>query len=254
MISNLNHQGTRTPSSREVKVIFFDAAGTLFRVRGSVGEIYAGAARQFGVVADPVRLQQSFVCAFRTASARGLPKDRGLDQEHAERLWWMSVVQDAFGTDMPARILPEYFEVVFELFRRAEAWQLYPDCRETLRKLRGYGYRLGVISNFDSRLHDLLANLEIESQFEQVIISWRVGAAKPDPAIFRAALRAMGSAPRQSLHVGDSAAEDVEGALNVGMHAILLDRPGGQRVPNGAVSIRELSELRTLLTNQFIRR
>ena len=247
MISDPRPQGTRTSGSTDIKVIFFDAAGTLFRVRGSVGEIYAHAARSFGVIADPVRLQQSFVSAFRAASARGLPKASGLDLERAERLWWMSVVQRAFGVDMPDRILPEYFDMVFELFRRAEAWVLYPDCRETLEGLRERGYRLGVLSNFDSRLYDVLANLGIEALFEQVFISWRIGVAKPDPLIFRAALKAMGIAPCRSLHVGDSAAEDIEGALNVGMHAVLLDRSGSQHPPHGAASIRELSELCPLL-------
>lgn len=232
---------------RSVQVVFFDAAGTLFRVRGSVGRIYADAARTFGIDTDPARLQRAFVSSFHAASARGFPEERSRDPALAERLWWMSVVREAFGAVMPEPVLPAYFDRVFELFRGADAWELFSDTRATLQDLRSRGLRLGVISNFDSRLFDVLANLGVDSYFEQVFISWRIGVAKPDVRIFRRALEAMGIGPLQAAHVGDSAAEDAEGALNAGLQAVLLDRTGAQRSPRGAATVRELAAIGPLL-------
>ncbi len=232
---------------RSVKVVFFDAAGTLFHVRGSVGQIYAEAARKFGVSADPTHLQRSFVSSFRAASALGFPEERSRDLKGAERLWWMSVVRGAFGADMPERILPKYFDHVFELFRCADAWELYPESLAALQDLRALGFRLGVISNFDSRLHDVLANLGVDSCFEQVFLSWEIGVAKPDARIFSSALKAMGVAPSRAAHVGDSVAEDIEGALRAAMHAVLIDRTGNQQAPRGVATARELTAIRALL-------
>ncbi len=227
-----------------VKAVFFDAAGTLFHVRGSVGRIYAEAARGFGLNVDPDVLQRSFVNAFHTNTAAGFPAGRERDLDGAERAWWTSVVRQAFGADMPEHILPAYFNRVFEIFRGADAWELYPDSFPALEDLRRRGFRLAVLSNFDSRLYDVLANLAIRGFFEDVFVSWRVGSAKPAPGIFRHALEAMRLGPSEAAHVGDSADEDAAGALGAGLRAYLLDRAGKQRVPPGAVLVRGLDELK----------
>jgi putative hydrolase of the HAD superfamily len=230
-----------------VKAVFFDAAGTLFRVHGSVGHIYAEVARHFGILADPVALERSFVAAFRANSAKGFPVERAENLRIAERTWWMGVVRQAFGAGMPEAVLPAYFDHVFELFRSAAVWELYPDAQPTLEDLRSRGYRLGVISNFDSRLHDLLVNLGIRSYFEHVILSWQVGSAKPDVGIFRRALELMDVKGKQALHVGDSPEEDVAGALSSGLHAVLLDRRGAWTTGPDHQNVRSLNELCMLL-------
>ena len=79
--------------------------------------------------------------------------------------------------------------------------------------------------------------------FDSVHISTRVGAAKPDPAIFQAALNYYGIEPGQTWHVGDSLREDVEGALAAGLKAFLIDRRGEQRSAAGYVSLSSLPQL-----------
>jgi putative hydrolase of the HAD superfamily len=230
-----------------VKVVFFDAAGTLFRVRGSVGGVYAEVARDFGIQVDPVPLERSFVAAFRASAAQGFPPERTSDPARAERLWWLKVVRQAFGDAMPDSELPAYFNRVFELFRTAAAWELYPDVQPALDRLRSRNYRLGVISNFDSRLYDLLVNLGIRSFFENVTLSWQVGFAKPDVGIFLHALKLMGVSDLEALHVGDSPEEDVEGALGAGLKAILIDRSGSRGGGPSHRTIRSLDELSLIL-------
>ncbi len=230
-----------------VKIVSFDAAGTLFHVRGSVGEVYAGVARSFGIGTDPAELQRSFVAAFRAHTAQGFPAGRALDPTEAEREWWMSVVRDAFGANMPKAILPAYFTRVFDLFRSAAAWELYPDSRSVLKDLRARGYRLGVISNFDSRLPDVLWNLGVDRYFERVFYSWQIGIAKPDAGIFRHALESVGVSPSQAVHIGDSLEEDAAGAQAAGLHAILLDRTGIPGSSERFLRARSLTEARSLI-------
>jgi len=230
-----------------VSVVFFDAAGTLFRVRGSVGGIYSEVAEDFGIVVDPVQVERSFIAAFRASSALGLPQERLVDQARAERAWWMNVVRAAFGAALPGSKLPDYFDRVFELFRTAAAWELYADALPALEHLRSRSYRLGIISNFDSRLNDLLVNLGIRDFFENVTLSWQVGFAKPDSGIFRHAVKMMRVTEDRALHIGDSPEEDVEGALGAGLHAVLIDRRGLQGNTRRHRTIRSLDELSSLL-------
>ena len=155
----------------------------------------------------------------------------------------MDVVRTAFAGKLPPAALPDYFDEVFEAFRGAGAWALFEDTRACLERLRAGGRRLAVISNFDSRLFDVLANLGIDSCFEQVILSWHVGAAKPDPAIFRRALDAMNTDAASAWHVGDSPDEDAAGAMAAGLGAVLVDRDGNHCGWDAGTRIGSLLEL-----------
>lgn len=207
------------------QVIFFDAAGTLFEVRGSVGEIYSRIASQYGCEADAEQLQQNFARWFRLqppmAFPAGIAEDKLLDLEKG---WWRNLVRAVFADCGSFTHFDDFFDDVFDQFRKRELWRIYDDVLPTLIELKQRGIRLGVISNFDSRLHDVLHALELDRLYDSIHISTRVGAAKPDPAIFQAALAAHHIEPHKAWHVGDSLREDVEGAADAGINAILLDR------------------------------
>jgi putative hydrolase of the HAD superfamily len=83
---------------------------------------------------------------------------------------------------------------------------------------------LAVISNFDSRLVPILDGLGAGAWFGDIFVSSRVGYAKPHRQIFRAALARHGLPPEHALHVGDSETNDLRGAQNAGLNALLVDR------------------------------
>jgi putative hydrolase of the HAD superfamily len=87
--------------------------------------------------------------------------------------------------------------------------------------------------------------------FAARIYSSEVRVAKPDAAIFHAALSAVGVAPRHAVHVGDRLVADVSGAQGVGMRAILIEAPHRHEPDSNIVPdarIRELPELLDVLT------
>ncbi|MFN0086250.1 MAG: HAD-IA family hydrolase [Blastocatellia bacterium] len=215
----------------KTEVVFFDAAGTLIEVRGGVGEIYARFARRHGVEASSARIQAGFMRAFRgqppMAFPAGTPADRLRALEYA---WWRTMAREVFA-EFDFSGFDAFFTEVFEFFRTAEAWYVFDDVVPTLTALRERGVRVAVISNFDSRLDDLLRALGLDSYFEAVHLSTRVGAEKPDPAIFRAALSHHRIAPEQALHIGDRAEADVAGAMAAGIRALLIDRKRGASAP-----------------------
>jgi putative hydrolase of the HAD superfamily len=144
---------------------------------------------------------------------------------------------------MPEPALQAYFDEVFEVFRDADAYELFPETRTVLEQLRLQGYRLGILSNFDSRLHDVLGGLGIGSFFDTVVLSWDAGFAKPDARIFQHALRTNGIPAVFALHVGDSLSEDFEGAAAAGMRGLLLDRKNAWPVLTSVPRVASLLEI-----------
>ncbi len=104
------------------------------------------------------------------------------------------------------------------------------------------GSSLGIVSNFDSRLFNVLRGLGIADHFDTVTISSLAHAAKPSPKIFELALEKHAVDAADAMHVGDSITDDVEGARKAGITAVLLARDGKQPPP-GIAAIRALDEL-----------
>lgn len=98
-----------------------------------------------------------------------------------------------------------------------------PGTAEALEQLQGAGYRLGVISNADGRVEQLLDDVGLASYFDFILDSHLVGIEKPDPRIFRLGCERAGSKPEETIYVGDIYEIDVVGARGVGMRAFLID-------------------------------
>ncbi|MDA2938816.1 HAD-IA family hydrolase [Acidobacteria bacterium AH-259-A15] len=224
-VENLNFKDT---APWAVDTVFFDAAGTLFQVRGSVGEIYGRYAAKFGFEGGEEEstwkeIQKGFVDAFRQKEPLVFPGEPKAAIAQLERQWWRELVQRTFAPLGPFPRIEEFFETLYSVFRTSQAWQLEPGCQELLSQLRKRGKKLGIISNFDSRIWDLLEDLEIRQYFDDVTVSSLAPAAKPSPVIFRHALAKLGSEPQRSVHIGDDIGHDFEGARAAGLFALLYD-------------------------------
>jgi putative hydrolase of the HAD superfamily len=112
--------------------------------------------------------------------------------------------------------------------------------------LRDRSFKLGVISNFDSRLFGILDGFGITQFFDPIIISTQAGAAKPEGAIFVRALSRLGLRAEEASHVGDSLHADIVGAHAAGLLPVLVDRRGTEKDAAHYHRIRSLAELLTL--------
>lgn len=209
------------------KVIFFDAVGTLFGVKGSVGEVYSAIARRFGVLASPEELNQAFYQVFKATSPPAFPDIPTPQIPEKEFQWWRDITKLTFqkvGVAHKFLDFDVFFTRLYRHFATASPWEVYPDVIPSLQRWQEKGIELGVISNFDSRLYAVLTALNLRSFFSSITISSEVGAAKPDPKIFQSAFAQYPVSPEQTWHVGDSRREDYEGAKSVGMQGFLLKR------------------------------
>ena len=146
-----------------------------------------------------------------------------------------AVVQERLGTSLP-------LEDVLEALLGAIRFRAYPEVPDVLARLRAGGARLAVVSNWDVSLHDVLDRTGVRPLVDAVAISAELGVAKPDPAIFRAALERLGVGARGAVHVGDSLEHDVAGARAAGLEAVLVAR-NGATAPDGVRTVASLAEL-----------
>lgn len=237
-------------SSSPIKVIFFDAAGTLFDVKGSVGEVYLSYAKKYGVPATE-RTQKALNTAFKQTMA-DMPfpifsVDRPEKLKQCERLWWFDVVHAVFYRVGMFEGFDEFFEEVFEAFGQSTHWEVFPETHEVLTQLKQQGFELGIISNFDSRFFQLSRVLGLSAYFDSVTISSLAGAVKPAKKIFSHALAQHMMIPQEALHVGDHPIEDFEGARQAGLHAVLVDR-----FSNGLPHNHTLSSLSQLFSFKLL--
>ena len=133
----------------------------------------------------------------------------------------------------------------------ANAATLYDDVIPTLDHLRDAGFKLAIVSNWDTPLDPLTERLGIAHYFDIIVASHdaRVQSAKPDPQIFNYTLAAIEVSAGETVHVGDTYQADIVGAKNVGIRPILIDRDGSQ-VGKWRETIQRLSELPALLSDR----
>lgn len=134
--------------------------------------------------------------------------------------------------------LVEAFEVVgedialvdraMEIFSKARNEViLFDDVLPTLERLQNK-LMLGSISNGVADLE----TIGLAHHFQISIAAYRIGTAKPDPMIFRAACDALQIEPSEAAYVGDDPVLDVEGAQKAGLYGIWLNRPGVSSIRN----------------------
>ena len=210
--------------TRVFKTIFFDAAGTLIYLPKSVGHQYALVGERVGLALESAVLDQAFGVSWKQ-----MPVRPGIDgpRDDDDKGWWRKLVhrvldQAAPGTGELDR--DAFFEVAYSHFAEAGVWDLYPEVAEILQALHGR-FELAVVSNFDGRLRMILEHLGVSQFFSRVFLSSELGADKPDPEIFRRALRLSSATPDETLHVGDDPVRDWEAARSAGLKVFELRRP-----------------------------
>src|SRR5437773_3654513 len=135
------------------------------------------------------------------------------------------------------------------LTRMSANWcQIRPHTREVLLRL-AENYRLGIISNADGNIADVLARCGIADCFESITDSGIVGKEKPHPAIFEAAVSSLGVSAGESVYTGDIYSVDYIGAMAAGMQCVLFDVSGAYRDAS-VTRVESLEQLELTLRNR----
>ena len=179
----------------------------------------------------------------------------GSDPMTHDLLETMQQILDSYREFLAALGVQDYLDqMTWELLQSehslfaANAATLYEDTVPTLQHLRDAGFKLAIVSNWDTPLDPLAERLGIAHYFDIIVASHdtRVRSAKPDPHIFNYTLAAVGVSAEETVHVGDTYEADIIGAKNAGIRPILIDRDGTQ-TGRWEETIQSLSELPALL-------
>jgi len=208
-------------NDRSIQAVLFDVGGTLLVVKPSVGAVYAETAAAHGFEVKPEEIQRRFKTAWKQSLERSQARNY-LCSDEILRQEWFEIVRCTFEQVVPAPCIHSLFEDLYERFSSPGAWSLAPWARSSLAYLKGRGLRLGILSNWDSRLPRMLQDLNIHDAFDFHVISHQVGVEKPHREIFRQALKKAGAEPVCTLYVADSYQADIEPARELGLKTFWL--------------------------------
>jgi putative hydrolase of the HAD superfamily len=228
------------------RAVFFDAGHTLLYAHPDLGTIYADVTASLGARLEPKAFVAAFGPAFKAAVAEYASKPHASDAQ--DLAMWRGITRGIYDAVRPPGVAFEaWFQALWRRFGEPEVWRLYDDVEETLRELRRRGLRLGIVSNWDSRLRGIAEGKGLLALVDVLVISAEAGVRKPDPGIFRAACGKLDVRPEDAIHVGDLADEDVAGARAAGLRAALIERDRRMVDPSAVPGVPILKSLRDLL-------
>lgn len=218
-----------------VRAVIFDVDFTIARPGPDLGpEGYRRLGERHGFDLDPSRYEDARRAAF-------VDLKRHPELDHDEEIWvrFTQRIIDGMGG------VGDTYAAAYEMesaWSHAHHFELYDDALPTLGVLRERGYRLGLLSNSARDLDAFRVHHGLD--VDAVLTSSMHGKTKPHETIFRRMLELLDVTAGDALMVGDTIEDDVEGAIAVGMQAVLLDRE--RRYPERE-SLGDLRELLALV-------
>ena len=224
-----------------VKAVLLDVLGTLVELESPGPALRKEIERRTGVDVGEERANAAFAAEITYYLAHHM-EGRDMDAVEALRDRCAEEIRSALPLDGLDHATARGAMLAALRFRA------FPDALPLLRALRERDVRLVAASNWDASLPDGLARTGLAPYLDGAVSSAVVGAAKPDPAVFQAALELAGCEASEAFHVGDSPAGDVEGATAAGIRVALLDRHGTlPDPPAGVAKVSSLDEVPSVI-------
>ncbi|HKB09874.1 MAG TPA: HAD family hydrolase [Vicinamibacterales bacterium] len=221
------------------RAVFFDVDFTLIHPGPTfLGEGYQSFCVRHGIEVDPAK--------FETAVIEAAPFLEAEDERYTDELFIVYTRRIVEGMGGTGPSLDACAREIYREWAACRHFELYDEVPDVLRQLASAGLRIGLISNSHRCLASFQSHFELQGLITATVSSSEHGFMKPHPSIFAAALQLVNVAPEEAVMVGDSLRHDVEGAMRVGMHGILLHRAGSQPPRAGDLGVPVIRSLRDL--------
>ena len=211
--------------------ILFDLDQTLLLRTPTIPQKLDEVLTALGISHMPEQVDKAFAdCEYWIGEQTTLENQTGIrmsDEEFLAKL--LAFYQEALA--IPDTGLPALQMVVCRQYTRT--YTLMPEAKTLLAALKAKGFKLGIVSNNYSSIHETLAELEISSYFYCIVISEEVGLQKPDPAIIQLACSRCHVCPEGTLYIGDHPF-DITCAHDAGASAAWLPPNQWYRLPEGS--------------------
>jgi len=230
-----------------IKAVFFDFYNTLVSFDPPREELQARVCREFGIEVDRSRLPRGYWRAddFMSRENARVPIN-SRSREELEQFWaeYEATLLEEAGVDLPGDLALRIFTRVRQLDRRLV---LYDDVLPTLEALKLRRVVMGIVSNLNRNLDGYCEELGLTPYIDFALTSSEVGAEKPHPPIFLAALERAAVNHGEAMHVGDQYYSDVLGARGANIQPLLVDRDGFWQAVSDCPRIRSLKEIPSYL-------
>jgi HAD superfamily hydrolase (TIGR01662 family) len=201
-----------------IRAVLFDVDFTLAKPGPELGaEGYVRVGARHGLTLDPTRFDEA-----REGALAHLERHPELD--HDDAIWYAFTERIVLGMGGTATASYDCAVEITKGWELHENFELYEDALPVLDELRRAGLKIGLVTNSsrDVRAFARHHSLDVDA----TIGSFEHGKTKPHASIFAALLELLDVDPAEAAMVGDTIADDIEGARALGMHAVLVDRHG----------------------------
>lgn len=230
-----------------IKAIFLDFYNTLVRFWPPLDQIQQASCREIGLNVTEEGINRGYSIAdvfFNRENERRSLADRSDEERLNFFAHYEQMILEEAGLSVSLDLAAQIWQLAISV---PKDFIPYDDVIPVISELHEHGYKLGVLSNLRRDMPALCNNLGLAQFLDFYVSSVDVGAEKPDPAVFLAALDKANVEASEAVHVGDQRRSDVVGAQRVGIHPILLDRGGWHKDMLDCVRINNLNELQPLL-------
>ena len=225
------------------KAVFFDVDFTLIYPGPTFqAEGYRRACAAHGIVVDPARFDAA-------TAASSFILDEVEEQIYTHDLfvhYTASIIEHMGGRG--EQVIAVAREI-YDQWSVNHHFELYDDVAPVLTQLSRSGLIVGAISNSHRSLDAFCEHFSLGGLITVSVSSAEHGYMKPHRSIFDAALAKAGVRPEEAVMVGDSLKHDIDGALAIGMRAVLLRRSGEvpADLPAGLPVIQTLTVLPSVI-------
>lgn len=224
------NDGRQGDDMNPVRAVFFDAVGTIIHPEPPAADVYLAIGRRHGTGHSLEEIRTRFQQALQIQD--NADRERAWrTSEDRERLRWRDVV--AFVLD-DVGDMETCFAELYAHFGRPEVWRLDNSVAPLLQLLLGRCV-VGLASNYDRRLHSVLAGFAALRPMDHVVISSEVGYRKPSKVFFRHLVQTTELPASEVLYLGDDQVNDVNAARSAGLQAMLVESPRGLEAIAGDV-------------------
>lgn len=231
-------------SLQGIKLITLDATNTLLKFKIPPWQFYTIIAQDYGFIGSEddvkIKLSDNIKDMWRKYPNYG-------KSSISYEKWWSEVVKKTLQDHVPvATNLDIIANKLIDEYKTSKCWCIADGANELIDVIKNsLNVEIGVISNFDPRLNEIMRNLDLIHKFHFILTSYDVGYSKPDERIFTSALKITKKdiKPYEALHVGDDLEKDYKGARAAGWHAILVN-PNETNIPQESHCVfKNLSDL-----------
>jgi putative hydrolase of the HAD superfamily len=227
------------------RAVFFDAGETLVHPAPTFPDLFASIVTREGHPREPEDVIAASAVVMVRFSEAARDQELWTTSPERSRAFWLGVYErmlaalDLAGDD-------GLRDTLYREFTDLRNYALFDDVRDALDDLAAAGLRLGIVSNFEAWLDELLGVLGVRDAFPVRVISGVEGMEKPDPRIYELAMARAGVGAGESVYVGDNPEFDVDPPAALGMFTVLIDRRGRHEEHEGA-RITDLADLPAVL-------